>query len=329
MIDEDRDIRELLDQMAGEMRLDPQLPPSVRKRARRRRLTTVAVAGSLAALLLVGGFVGVRAFGGNNAGRLGNDPTPESDWRGIWPHQTREEAERAQAAVDEGHLGWLLDLEHFVEAYAMEELHFLGVRFDDSLDVGDVNSPGPLEIRVANSCDDADASCYAVAETSATVTIERLLRRDRTGIWSVVDVSIRTSPAPPPSPATEREVRDFVERFMQHRIDESGTGDGGQEFLTQQAAALFDNHVDGIHLYGSPVGDPEAVFVGFEIGSVDVSELGGYAVQVRLHKEPLTGDRVEACEETVVVGPGENVNGEAKPLVVWNVYGGACKIVAD
>jgi hypothetical protein len=55
------DLKELLRDKADEMRLGPRIPQPVLRRSRRRRMLNTALAGSLAAVLGVGAFVGARA----------------------------------------------------------------------------------------------------------------------------------------------------------------------------------------------------------------------------------------------------------------------------
>src|SRR6266542_134898 len=139
MHDVEDEVRELLQERAGDVGFDPQLPPRVTRGSRRRRALTVAAAGLGAAALVLVAVVGLRAFSVFDSGTPATSPEPTptagvETWLGIWEYTTREAAEAAQAQVDAGHMPWQTDARAFL---------------------------------------------------AADVTIERLLRRDRTGIWSV------------------------------------------------------------------------------------------------------------------------------------------------
>ena len=59
---DDVDLKTMLDAKAEEMRLDPHLPPSVLRRARRRRAGNAALTGAVTVGLALGAFVGARAL---------------------------------------------------------------------------------------------------------------------------------------------------------------------------------------------------------------------------------------------------------------------------
>ena len=260
-----------------------------------------------------------------------------NDWPGIWPHETREEAQQAQAAADRGEEPWLLDPEWLTAVYGRDELGLDDVRIVDGPTDPDPDASGPLTFSVngrtsLHPCDEG-LGCDGVV---ASVTIERLLRKDRTGIWSVTHAETVSewilSPPTIPPPATHDDARAFVVGFMRRRLDPSSASIGPLKLLGNVAAQRFDEHVGGLYLYGSPAGDPETEFVDFEVEKVYLWEPGRrpqWAVDVLLRQRPVDGGPVKECEETLVVGPGENVNSEPLELVVLDVWRGECSTVAD
>lgn len=76
--------------------------------------------------------------------------------------------------------------EAFLEVFATrpDGLGWERVFFDDRLDVSDPDDSGPLTVHLGDCPAVLDRACSHEAD----VTIERLLRRDRTGIWSVTAV---------------------------------------------------------------------------------------------------------------------------------------------
>ncbi len=188
MHDVEDEVRELLQERAGDVGFDPQLPPRVTRGSRRRRALTVAAAGLGAAALVLVAVVGLRAFSVFDSGTPATSPEPTptagvETWLGIWEYTTREAAEAAQAQVDAGHMPWQTDARAFLEAYATRSdgLGWERVYFDESLDSPDTGGSGPLTIHLGDCPAVRDRTCPHQAD----VTIERLLRRDRTGIWSV------------------------------------------------------------------------------------------------------------------------------------------------
>ena len=260
-----------------------------------------------------------------------------NDWPGIWPHETREEAQQAQAAADRGEEPWLLDPEWLSAVYGRDELGLDDVRIVDGPTDPDPDASGPLTFSVNGRtslypCDEGQG-CDGVVKA---VTVERLLRKDRTGIWTVTGAEptsywIMHPPTIPP-PTTGDEARDFVVEFMRRRLHPSSASMGAPKLLGKVAAQRFDEHAGGLYLYGSPDGDPENEFVGFEVEKVYLWEPGRrpqWAVDVLLRQRPVDRGAATECEETLVVGPGENVYNEGLLLVVLDVWRGNCTTVAD
>jgi len=210
MTDLDDRVRILLEERAREHVVDPQLPRAVAVRSRRRRALVGTGAGLGAVAAIVLGAAALRLLDTGRETGITPSPTPVVEtWHGIWPQATHEEAEAAQAAADAGDVEatWQLDATEVVTRFAQEELVFDEVFFDESLDIAEPDSPGPYTIHVI-SCEPRDTIewppvCVGGEGLYAEATIERLLRADRTGIWSVTAASPVVSTAsesPPPSP---------------------------------------------------------------------------------------------------------------------------------
>ncbi len=162
-----------------------------RRRARKTRVLTIAFALMLAA----GGLGGVfAAFGGG-----GRSEPRAGDWSAIWPQTTLGEAQAAQGRADSGDpaYAWQLDGETVLRRFAVDKLGWNGFTilqvggsspdasgYNSVSDLSDPDASGPFRF-ITIGC---DAPGPGVICPSATVTIERLLRPDRAGIWSVTKV---------------------------------------------------------------------------------------------------------------------------------------------
>ena len=197
MTDLDDRVRTLLEERARDHVTDPVLPRTVAARSRRRRALVGTGAGLAAVAVIALGAAALRA--GLREQETGGTPSPTpvvGTWRGIWPQATRAEAEDAQTAADAGEADavWQLDVVATVRRFAQQQLDFPRVHFDESLDVAEEDAPGPYTIHVV-SCEPRDTlewppTCADQGEQRYTeVTVERLLRGDRTGIWSVTSVA--------------------------------------------------------------------------------------------------------------------------------------------
>jgi hypothetical protein len=200
---EDR-VTAMLRERSRDVATDPVMPRAVAARSRRRRALagTGAGVGALAAIIL--GAAALRALAPPDPSADDTTPTPTPAvelWRGIWPQATREEGESAQAAADAGEPGtaWQLDAGEVAKRYARHELGFAEVYVDESLEIAEEDSPGPFVVHVI-SCEPRDPVAWpplcgpGVSGRYSEVTVERLLRPDRTGIWFVTEST-------PPTPA--------------------------------------------------------------------------------------------------------------------------------
>lgn len=200
MRDVENEVRELLRERADDLRADPRIPERVVRRSRRRRGLVAGAAGLGAAAVVVVAVLAVRALAprADDGAPATQTPSPAAKtWRGIWEYTSREDARAAQAGTDAGHMPWQADAEAFLRVYAYRDdgLGWGSVWFDDSLDLSDPDEPGPLTIHIGDCPDVATTGCPREAD----VTIERLVRRDRTGIWSVTAVSVVEIDDPIPS----------------------------------------------------------------------------------------------------------------------------------
>jgi hypothetical protein len=210
MTDLDDRVRTLLEERAREHVIDPQLPRAVALRSRRRRALVGASAGLGAVAAIVLGAAALRTFGPTEETGHTPSPTPVVEaWRGIWPQTTRGEAEAAQTAADAGDVDaiWQLDAGEVAMRFARDELGFVEGYFDESFDIAEEDSPGPYVVHVI-SCEPRDLVewppvCAEGEGVYSEVTIERLLRADRTGIWSVTAALPATPTAAEPQPSPE------------------------------------------------------------------------------------------------------------------------------
>jgi hypothetical protein len=116
------------------------------------------------------------------------------------------EAQAAQARADAGDpdYTWQLDAEIVLRRFATDQLGWKGFEFNE-IRVGGPGSEAPAGYNNESDLADPDASgpfrliidgCVfsapGVTCPGAMVTIERVLRRDRTGIWSVTKVEETT-----------------------------------------------------------------------------------------------------------------------------------------
>ena len=107
--DVEKELRDMLRNKADEVLIETDFPSKVLKRSRRRRAMNAALAGvaeragrapagsSGASALLDTTPTTVPGAAGATA-----PPPPAGPWRGLWPQDTRAEAEAAQAEVDAG-----------------------------------------------------------------------------------------------------------------------------------------------------------------------------------------------------------------------------------
>jgi hypothetical protein len=237
-------------------------------------------------------------------------------WKGLWPQDSREAAERAQAASERGddRYSWQLapDGEEVVLRYVGEELGWSRPRPLDLL--VPEGTEGVLRWRVIRCTPNAANPDYpnvdcapsaAHAYQAVYVTVERLLRHDERGLWMVTVVE--PTEVHQPEPASHEEVRAFVISFLRQRI----RGSGAEEYLSADGKTEFGAERQLGALYRSIGGSP---YERFEIAFVDGPSwpFGGFEVGVRLFPSSGMGFH----DETLFVGPETNRSGYKRPLLI-------------
>ena len=117
------DLRTLLERKADDMRLDPRIPDRVVRRARRRRVSTVLVAGAVAAGLVAGVVVSARLLleGTAMAPRVRPANPPAQFHPFIYP-ATREALETTQEQVSRGSVPMWTEAEGVAHLFAVNVL---------------------------------------------------------------------------------------------------------------------------------------------------------------------------------------------------------------
>lgn len=110
----------------------------------------------------------------------------------------------------------------------------------------------------------------------------------------------------------EADVKRFVEQFLDARV----AGEPVDELMAADAAAAYAEHDTGLWLYddtfpGGPGGLYEPLSVTTELGAG-----GAWSANVRIRITWLGDSPPSEIVEVLTVGPGRNVAGEEKPLVV-------------
>jgi hypothetical protein len=284
------DVKELLRQAADDLPVDHRIPPEVATRARRRRTRNGMLAGVVGVALLVGVGFGVRGAIGFFAPDARPVDTPPAEWRGIWPQNSRAEAETAQAAADEGDQSftWQLQGEEVARRYAQEVLAFPEAFVLDYPAEGP-DEAGPLTA-VVSDCDERVGVSVCKGARRAEVTIERLLRPDATGIWFVMaSEELGSGHA-----VDEAEVRTFIDRFMEVRM---GRSEEAPTFLTDEARTQFRRGEAGLKLFG--------YMATWELVDISLSAPYPRVYEVRLtwYEQSYEGHDGETFNEMLTVGP--------------------------
>jgi len=174
-------VRELLNELASEIRLDPRLERATLKRARRRRIGTAALTLAVVVGLATGGLLAVRQLSPRvtPGGESSSSPSADLSFAGLWPESDPLSLAAAQAQVDLGHEPWRVDPEQTASAFAT---NLMGWQFDQ------------IRTNVQNEED-----AFAVVSVSNTsfgptvpdmfVGLRQLGITGPDGIWSVVRAS--------------------------------------------------------------------------------------------------------------------------------------------
>ncbi len=239
-------------------------------------------------------------------------PVPESasDWRGIWPQTSREDAkaaqERADAAGSES--VWQVDWnqEGIVAKRFVEEQ--LGWASSRGSGVG-LDAEQAWEAEVVEwyfiRCADATNPLYpdhptmgdcapTIARThfeQVVVRAEQLIRPGRSGIWLITGWE-EVQAFEQQVPISVEDARDVIERFLDARV----AGSGAEGFPDP-------NYGDFPFLYETADGVPYATAAIVDVRGPEWPD-GGITVSVRLVTE---GGDVELIQRIVVYGDGDDV----------------------
>jgi hypothetical protein len=174
-------VRALLNELAGEIRLDPRLERATLKRARRRRIGTAALSLAVVVGFATGGLLAVRQLSPRvtAGGESNSSPSTEPSFAGLWPESDPLSLAAAQAQVDLGHEPWREDPEQTASAFAT---NLMGWPFDHvRTNVRDEQEAFAL-VMVSNTS-------FGPAVPDMLVALRQLGKSGPTGIWSVVRAS--------------------------------------------------------------------------------------------------------------------------------------------
>jgi len=261
------EVRSLLDREARRMSASQGAMETMlrrgHQRARRTRVMTIVFALTLAA----GSLAGVlAAFSGGRSVKPG-----AGGWAGIWPQTTLRDAEAAQSRADAGDpaYAWELDAKTVLRRFALEQLGWKGFTileitdgngsdapgYNNESDLTNPDASGPFRFMTIG----CDAPGPGVTCPSATVTIVRLLRPDRTGIWSVTKVEDQgTASGAYPTASPTASVMDGVrEELMSGCFSEQEARELIASSLTSIGVTGWEIRTDGPLAY--PTGEEDAV----------------------------------------------------------------------
>jgi hypothetical protein len=165
-----------------------------RRRARKqrsKRLATAVFAFAIAIAGSVGAFTAFRDSSGNRTTQLGGSSTDH--FYALWPEQTLADAQRVQDQVDSGDpsIQWRTDAEGVAGRFATVAMgwHIESATWPDP---SGLDGAGPLEVVVSTPPPPCPSpppgTTMSCGPQVATLTLERLVRQDSTGIWSVTEV---------------------------------------------------------------------------------------------------------------------------------------------
>jgi hypothetical protein len=291
----------MLRNKADEVLIDTDLPTTVLKRSRRRRAVTVALGSALGVMVIVGGFFGAQAMlAGNEEGlkpATTGPPGVTEPWRGLWPQDTREEAEAAQESLDSGsdEFAFQAYIPTLLKSFG-GEIHLWTETFIVS-ETLDTTPPGPHTLHISNCSLQGPESEGGGCE-NAYVTVEQLLETGEGELWFVtVDDAYPPEENPSPDPGEEGATVEATNAFMDARI----AGSGAEKWLTQDSQGWYEAHdQSGLYLYDGDVqgGEPYVNYEDYEIVSVvahedpDPRSAVGHDVRVRILHGMFEGNTV-------------------------------------
>jgi hypothetical protein len=303
VVEVESELKELLRDRADEAGTDPTIAPALLRRARSRRRRTVALGGLLTVAVAAGSIVGVRTI-------LDFEPPREvaagPEWLGLWPQATREKAEDAQDEVDRllengacvsteiescNHaLAWQLDGVEVVTRYTLDVLNWDQLFIEEGFEVSGADDPGPVLLHTGTCKTFATDACGY----EARITVERLIRPGRGGLWFVTGVALS---------ASEERAEALVRDFLQARVN----GSGADAFLSPVAKGIYEDHLEGLSLYGD--------FTGFRILNAIVVREGVYRFEVLLEVSNAGAD-TQYRFENLSVGAGESLDGTQRAALI-------------
>jgi hypothetical protein len=320
MSDVDTKVRNALLDLADRAPVDPNIPPQLRRRLRRRRTANVALVGALGAAVVAGTVFGLAAairVRGNSLQRPAAGRT--EPWPGLYPAATAQEGEKLQACVDAGSHGTCaryVNVQEVVRGYAIEHLGWPGVYFTDALIVAQANDSEPATVTIGQ-CSPIEGTYFPKGCVVADVTVERLLRRDATGVWFVIQAheSVSDPEGSAQQAPTEAQARTFVEDFMTVRMGVGGSP-RALDFLSAAAKSQYDRGDGGLVLFGEGIAGNGYLFDHFEVRSVRAADANSYEVEVSMVVGKDPGESAEDWVESFFVGPGQDYKGDIQPLII-------------
>lgn len=178
------------------------------RRMRHRRIRA-GVLGLVIGFAVIGGAFSMLRVGA----RIG-ESTRGGSWTGLWPQTTYADALSAQQAADAGdaNAAWQLNGAQVVKRFAIEHFGWgaptletianaaevaadVG-RLDDTAKLSDPTTTGPVRVLVTG-CPPGGGTTFCPA---SYVTVQRLIRDDATGIWSVTAFDTTTIGFASPTP---------------------------------------------------------------------------------------------------------------------------------
>jgi hypothetical protein len=174
-------VRALLNELAGEIRLDPRLERTTLRRARRRRIGTAALSLAVVVGLATGGLLAVRELGPRvtPGGESSMSPSTESSFAGLWPESDPLSLAAAQAQIDLGHEAWREDPEQTASAFAT---NLMGWPFDQVRTNVQEKQDAFAIVSISNTS-------FGPAVPDTLVALRQLGKTGPDGIWSVVGAS--------------------------------------------------------------------------------------------------------------------------------------------
>jgi hypothetical protein len=295
------DLKQLLRDRADEARIDPTIPPVILRRARRRRVGTIAMTGLVAAAVVTGALVGVRsALDRGGALRLGAQQ--ETTGREVVGFV----ADFLQARLAGSGAEAFLSAE--AERTYREEVDGL------SLYGGDRGPYGGYDIYTHPRETDGGWSIVVLVKWPDPQGEEDRFVAESLQLGPGQDLEGRRQPLVIRNvfPGASRgEVKDFIEGFMDSRGERSSSLI--HDYLSPAALADYESRGKGLSLY-----PPEGSRLEYDLVNI-TPPLRGDHWQVRLRARFKQAAGETTVLERLTVGPGTTLRGFLAPLLVLGV----------